>query len=128
MTGGSRWPGWLHRLAWPAFIAACLLNLYGVYWPHEPGPPIAVPNIDKVAHFGLFALVALTGRWAGISAWVLAPVLAVQAVGSEIVQGTLERATRDGSPWDATADLIGTAAGLLAFHLWARRQQRLRGR
>lgn len=114
---GERRHRWLQRLAWPAFVAACLLNLYGVYWPTEPGPPLPIPGIDKVAHICLFGLVAFTGRWAGVRWWILAPALVVQAIGSELVQATLEGATRDGDPWDATADLIGSTLGWLV-HLW----------
>jgi len=112
--------GWLQRLAWPAFVAACLLNLYGVYWPSEPGPPVPVYGIDKVAHFCLFGLVAFTGRWVGVRWWILAPALVAQAVGSEVVQGTLESASRQGSVWDATADVLGAIAGWLAFAYWLR--------
>ncbi len=107
-----------------AFVAACLLNLYAVYWPTEPGPSMGIPHIDKVAHFTIFALVAVTGRWTGVPLRVLAPVLVVQAIGSEIVQGSFESTGRDGDPFDATADLLGVAAGLAGWEWWARRRTR----
>jgi hypothetical protein len=110
------------RLPWIAFTLACLINLYAVYWPTEPAPTGGIPYIDKVGHFGIFALVAVTGRWAGIRVRWLAPVLLVQAVGSEIVQGTLESNGRDGSAFDALADIVGVVAGLCAWELMLRRR------
>jgi hypothetical protein len=109
------------RLPWIAFTLACLINLYAVYWPTEPAPTGGIPYADKVAHFGIFALVAFTGRWAGIRVRWLAPLLLVQAVGSEIVQGTLESNGRDGNAFDAIADIIGAAAGLCAWEAVLRR-------
>jgi len=105
-----------------AFVLSCLVNLYAVYWPTEPAPTGGIPYIDKVAHFGIFALVALTGRWAGIPWRWLVPLLAVQAIGSEIVQGTLESNGRDGNAFDAMADLVGIAAGVAAWELVLRRR------
>jgi hypothetical protein len=112
----------VRKLPWLAFTLACLINLYAVYWPTEPAPTGGIPYADKVAHFGIFALVALTGRWAGVPLRWLAPLLVVQAVGSEIVQGTLESDGRDGNAFDALADLIGSAVGLGVAELVLRRR------
>jgi hypothetical protein len=68
--------------------------------------------------------VAVTGRWAGIRLRWLAPLLVVQAIGSEIIQGTLESNGRDGSAFDAMADIIGVAAGLGVWEFVVRRRQR----
>jgi len=94
----------------------------------EPAPTGGIPYIDKVAHFGIFALVALTGRWAGVRLRWLAPLLVVQAVGSEIIQGTLESDGRDGSSFDAMADILGAAAGLGAWEFVLRRRRGDRNR
>lgn len=67
---------------------------------------------------------ALTGRWAGIGLRWLAPLLVAQAIGSEIIQGTLESSGRDGSAFDAMADIIGVAAGLAVWELLVRRGRR----
>lgn len=67
---------------------------------------------------------ALTGRWAGVRLRWLVPLLVVQAVGSEIVQGTLESDGRDGSAFDAMADILGAAAGLGAWEIVQRRRRR----
>lgn len=66
---------------------------------------------------------ALTGRWAGIRLRWLAPSLVVQAVGSEIIQGTFESSGRDGNAFDAMADLLGSAAGLGAWEYLTRRRE-----
>ncbi|WP_405056422.1 VanZ family protein [Kribbella sp. NBC_01505] len=107
VASGSRTAVWVWRAA---FVVACVLQLYGVYAPGEPGPGIAIPGIDKVAHFGLFAAVAFTGLKVGVPArWLLA-ALVVNAIGSEFVQHYL-LPHRDGDPYDALADLLGVAAG-----------------
>jgi VanZ family protein len=95
-----------------------------VYWPTEPAPTGGIPNIDKVGHFAIFALVAVTGRWAGIRLRWLAPLLVVQAIGSEIIQGTLESNGRDGSAFDAMADIIGAVVGLAGWEFVVRRRHR----
>jgi hypothetical protein len=112
----------VRKLPWLAFTLACLINLYAVYWPTEPAPTGGIPYADKIAHFGIFALVAVTGRWAGIRVRWLAPALVVQAIGSEIVQGTLESGGRDGDAFDALADLLGSAAGLAVAELVLRKR------
>ncbi|GAB3932014.1 hypothetical protein GCM10029976_037310 [Kribbella albertanoniae] len=104
---GTSFSVWAWRVA---FVAACALQLYGVYAPGEPGPGIPIPGIDKVAHFALFAAVGFTGLKVGVPArWLLA-VLVVNAVGSEFIQHYL-LPHRDGDLYDALADLLGVAAG-----------------
>jgi hypothetical protein len=95
---------------WAAFGAAVLINLIVVYWPSTPGTA-GVPHVDKVVHLVVFALVAWTGRRAGVPWRLLAVALVVHAVTSEIVQGAL-LSGRSGDPWDVLADVIGVAAGL----------------
>ncbi|TDD45596.1 VanZ family protein [Kribbella antibiotica] len=105
-----RWSVWAWRVA---FVAACALQLYGVYAPEEAGPGIAIPGIDKVAHFCLFAAVAFTGLKVGVPARWLLGALVVNAIGSEFIQHYL-LPHRDGDPYDALADLLGVAAGAWA--------------
>ncbi|MFB6719288.1 VanZ family protein [Kribbella sp. NPDC056345] len=110
---GTSFSVWAWRVA---FVAACALQLYGVYSPGEPGPSELFPGVDKVAHFGLFAAVAFTGLNVGVPArWLLA-VLAANAIGSELVQHYF-LPHRDGDVFDALADLLGVAAG--AWMGWA---------
>ena len=103
----------LHVIAWGAFGLAIATNLWGLYAPSQPGPPI-FPGFDKIAHFGSFALVMLTGLLAGVRPRLLAIVLAVHAVLSEVVQATMLPG-RSGDVADLVADLGGVAAGWL---LW----------
>jgi peptidoglycan/LPS O-acetylase OafA/YrhL len=81
-----------------------------------PGPdvPTAPTGTDKVVHFTLFAALALTGRYARIPSWPLFAGLVVYAIVSEILQ-TVPLLHRDGSVWDASADVLGAAVGLLLY-------------
>ena len=121
-TTGSRVTVWAWRIG---FVAACALQLYGVYAPREAGPHVGIPQIDKIAHFFLFASVAFLGLKVGVPArWLLAALVA-NAIVSEIVQHYL-LPQRDGDPFDALADLTGVALGTwLAFRVL--RSTRLRG-
>ena len=104
---GSRVTVWAWRIA---FVAAVALQLYGVYAPREAGPHVGIPQIDKVAHFFLFAAVAFRGLKVGVPARWLLGALVANAIVSEIIQHYL-LPQRDGSPFDALADLAGVAFG-----------------
>jgi VanZ family protein len=106
------------------FVAAVLLQLYGVYAPREAGPHVGIPQIDKVAHCFLFAAVAFTGLKIGLPARWLLGVLAANAVVSEIVQYYF-LPQRDGDPFDVLADLTGVALGAW-LGLWSVRRNRSR--
>ena len=97
---------------WVAFGLACVLNLYGLYAPSEPGPDLSFSYADKVAHFATFASVAFTGAMVGVPVRWLAGILVLHAVSSEIVQGTL-MAHREGDPFDVLADVTGVTVGLV---------------
>ena len=104
---GSRVAVWAWRVA---FVAACLLQLYGVYAPREAGPHVGIPMADKFAHMFLFGSVAFLGLKLRISArWLLAALVA-NAVVSELAQYFL-LPQRDGDPFDVLADLVGVALG-----------------
>ena len=62
---GSRVSVWAWRIG---FVAACALQLYGVYAPHEAGPHVGIPMADKIAHLFLFGSVAFTGLKARVPA------------------------------------------------------------
>jgi hypothetical protein len=97
-----------------AFAVAVLVSLAVLFAPPSDVPN-SPPGVDKLVHLGLFLLLALTGRWAGIRRGVLGGVLVAYAALSEIVQG-LDVVGRDASVADGCADVLGVAAGLL---LWA---------
>ncbi|HEY0689477.1 MAG TPA: VanZ family protein [Kribbella sp.] len=98
------------RLWRAAFVLACLIQLYGLYSPHQAGPPTGIPNDDKVAHLLLFGSVAYLGLRVGVRARLLLTLLVANAVVSEVVQHFLLR-DRSGDPFDSLADLVGVAVG-----------------
>jgi len=124
---GSRVTVWAWRIG---FVAACALQLYGVYAPQEAGPHVGIPFADKVAHLFLFGSVAFLGLKAGVPARWLLPALVANAIVSELVQYWL-LPQRDGDPFDALADLAGVALGAwlagIMMHRRALRGSRLRG-
>ena len=98
---------WLWRIG---FVLACLIHLYGLYSPRQAGPDTGIPYADKVAHLVLFGSVAFLGLRVGVPARWLLPVLAANAVVSELVQHFL-LAQRSGDPFDSLADLVGLGVG-----------------
>lgn len=104
---GSQVKVWAWRIA---FVAAVVLQLYGVYAPREAGPHVGLPQVDKIAHCFLFAAVAFTGWKAGVPVRWLLGALVANAVVSELVQHWV-LPQRDGDPFDALADLAGVALG-----------------
>lgn len=110
------------RLRWRelAFLAVCVVHLVALYLPSPPGAPasvLAVPHLDKLVHVLLFAMVAFTGRWAGVPIRLLLLALTADAVMSELVQG-LWLPERSADPIDLLADLVGIAVGMLAATRW----------
>ena len=98
------------RLWRAAFVLACLIQLYGLYSPHQAGPPTGIPNDDKVAHLLLFGSVAYLGLRVGVRARLLLTLLVANAVVSEVVQHFL-LPDRSGDPFDSLPDLVGVAVG-----------------
>ncbi len=120
-------------LAWAAAAVAVAVHLWGLYRDHGPPTPPGFPQADKLEHlvgFGLpcflvllaVHLQALAGgrRPRARTVALVAGLFAVHAGVSEVVQGALYT-SRTGDPYDALADLTGTALGLLA-HLVVRRR------
>ena len=93
-----------------AFAGACALSLVVLFAPGSDVPS-ALPISDKVIHFLLFALLAATGRMAGLPARGLLVGLVAYAGASEVLQTTLP-IHRDGDVRDALADALGVVAGL----------------
>ncbi|SDH68889.1 VanZ family protein [Agrococcus jejuensis] len=110
--------GRLRRVvAWIVLALAIGIQLWGLYSPVAPDSG-DFPGTDKLGHVGMFALVMASGVIAGIPGPVLASLLVVQAVASELVQGLLLR-SRSGDVWDALADLAGIALGWAVAWHWA---------
>lgn len=97
-----------HLFAVTAGISLIVLFLPG------PDVPTAPTGTDKVVHFTLFAALAWTGRYARVPYWPLFAGLVVYAIVSEILQ-TVPLLHRDGSVWDASADVLGAVLGLLVY-------------
>jgi VanZ family protein len=107
-------------LARGAFAVAVLISLAVLFAPPSDVPS-SPPGVDKVVHFSLFALLAVTGRWAGVRRGVLAGLLVLYAAVSELLQGT-DLVNRDASVADLVADTAGVVAGLLLWRLIAGRR------
>jgi hypothetical protein len=107
-------------LARGAFAVAVLVSLAVLFAPASDVPS-SPPGVDKIVHASLFAALALTGRWAGVSRVVLGPALVLYAAASEVVQGWIGR---DAAVGDWVADVVGVLLGLLAWEWFARRAAR----
>ena len=104
-------PAVADRRATVAFVAVVLLSLVVLFWPRTPSEQ-GIPNLDKLVHAGLFALLAATTWWrfAAHRAGLVA-VLAYAAV-SEVVQSVV-LTSRDGDLRDLAADASGALLGWL---------------
>jgi hypothetical protein len=104
-------------LARGAFAVAVLVSLAVLFAPASD-VPYAPVGVDKIVHASLFAALALTGRWAGVSRVVLASALVLYGAASEVIQGMIGR---DAAVGDWFADVVGVLLGLLAWQWLARR-------
>ena len=113
--------------AWTALIfAACWMPRQLVPEGQGKSSPFAIPHLDKVVHFGMFAGFGLL--WAiarpGRARWIAAAgVLAAAA--TELGQ-LMPAVGRDAGLDDGLADVAGVAAGLIAAAVLARRHPALR--
>jgi membrane associated rhomboid family serine protease len=105
-----------------AFAVVVLVSLAVLFAPADD-LPLAPPGVDKLVHAGLFAALALSGRWAGIERSVLAALLVIYAAVSEVLQG-LTPLDRSASAADWLADVVGVVLGLALWDLVARRRNR----
>lgn len=105
-----------------AFGLAVLLSIVILFAPGSDVPS-APPGVDKVIHAGLFAVLAFTGRWAGIGVRTTAALLVGYAIASELIQG-LSPLGRDGSVADALVDAGGLLVGLVIWAPLSRRHAR----
>ena len=103
-----------------AFGVVAAVSAYVLLAPDD-GTPSVLPDLDKLVHFLLFAALALTGRRAGLPLLPLVGGLLLYAVGSELLQGT-ELLGRSRSGWDALADAVGIAVGVLVAERLPRRR------
>ncbi|WP_369134370.1 VanZ family protein [Modestobacter sp. I12A-02662] len=104
-----------------AFAVAVLISLAVLFAPPSDVPPSPY-GIDKLVHGLLFAVLALTGRWAGVGRGGLAGLLVLYAAVSEIIQST-DLVNRNGSVADLVADVTGVLVGLLVWERSVRRRR-----
>ncbi|MFW3169560.1 VanZ family protein [Geodermatophilus sp. CPCC 206100] len=102
-----------------AFAVAALVSLAVLFAPGDD-VPAAPPGVDKLVHLVLFAVLALSGRWAGVGARRLLVLLLVYAAASEVVQG-LSPLERSASVADWVADAVGVLAGIAGWAFLERR-------
>jgi VanZ family protein len=104
-----------------SFALSVLVSLVVLFAPGSdvPGSP---PGVDKLVHVGVFALLALTGRWAGLPRLPLAVALVVYGAVSEVVQAVAPIG-RDGGLGDLAADAVGVLA-VPALAAWRGRSAR----
>jgi hypothetical protein len=102
------------------FAVVVLVSLAVLFTPGD-GVPSAPLGVDKVVHAVLFAALAVSGRWAGIGARMLAVLLVPYAAVSEVLQG-LTPIDRSASPADWLADMVGLLLGLALWDAVARRR------
>jgi VanZ family protein len=107
-------------LARGAFAVAVLVSLAVLFTPAS-GVPTAPAGVDKVVHCALFAVLASTGRWAGVPRAPLVCLLVVYGAASEVVQGMTPLA-RSATVADWVADVAGVLIGSLLWELAARRR------
>jgi VanZ family protein len=101
-----------------SFGLAVLVSLVVLFLPAS-GVPSAPPGVDKLVHLGVFALLGLTGRWAGVPPLPLVLALAGYAGLSEVLQGLLPIG-RSAEVLDAVVDCVGVSLGVAVHALLAR--------
>jgi hypothetical protein len=102
-----------------AFAVAVLVSVAVLFAPASD-VPAAPPGVDKLVHAGLFLVLAVTGRWAGIRQSLLGAALVGYAAVSELLQG-LSPLDRSMSVADWLADVVGVVVGLAVWALILRR-------
>ena len=108
------------RKATVALVAVVLLSLVVLFWPRTPSEE-TIPNLDKLVHAALFALLAATTSWRFAAHRAGLVAVLGYAVASEVIQSTLV-ATRDGDLRDVAADAAGAFLGwFVAKRVRARR-------
>ena len=105
---------------------------------HQPGSRLALSLFsfqDKVAHAGIYALLAATVLWAFAYRWQKifgAVAICIFTVSICLVYGALDEfhqsfiAGRDSSVFDLMADLFGGVICCLIYAVWYRREGRKR--
>jgi VanZ family protein len=110
------------RRATVAFVAVVLLSLVVLFAPRAPSEH-AIPNLDKVVHAALFALLAATTWWRFAAHRAGLVAVLIYGAASEVIQWRA-LAHRDGDIRDAAADAAGAILGWYALSRHARARPR----
>lgn len=90
-------------------LVIAALSLYPIQAPEMLKPVI---GIDKLAHIGMYAVLALTVYWESRRGW-LALVWSIAYGGIiELLQAYCTHGMRSGDWWDWMADILGAAIGV----------------
>jgi VanZ family protein len=109
-------------LARSVFTGLLIVSLVMFLLPADNLSPNA-PN-DKVTHLLTFAVLALSGRWAGVPVLALLGGLTAYAAVTEVLQALLP-INRHGDVRDLLADVAGVLLGLALSWVWARWRSRV---
>ena len=93
------------RRAVALFVTALVLAF--LWAPPPPAPKIQIPYLDKYVHLGLFFAVAVSWRFARISAKHVFVGGVLLGIVTEIVQGLL--------PWPRTPDVLDVVADAIGI-------------
>ena len=115
----ARPPDVADRRATAAFVTVVLLSLVVLFSPRTPSEQ-TIPNLDRLVHAGLFALLAVTTWWRFAAHRAGFVGVLLYAVASEVIQATVVT-TRDGDIRDFAADALGALLGWFAVSRWVRR-------
>jgi VanZ family protein len=99
-------------LKYYAPLAVSLVAALIILFTPASGVPSGFQHTDKIIHFLLFAALAYSSRFAGMTTHVTLAWTVGFAVVSEILQALLPLG-RSGSALDAVFDILGVGAGLL---------------
>lgn len=110
---------WIPAVAW----AAGMWTMSSL--PDPPGASLlVVPHLDKVAHAGLFFVLAVLVRFAGAGWAATVAIAAAWGVVDELHQAGVPG--RDPSGLDLAADLAGAVLGVLVVRWFAHRRRAAR--
>ncbi|MDT7572791.1 MAG: hypothetical protein QOE05_2965 [Actinomycetota bacterium] len=119
MTAADQQAATTDRRATAAFVAVVLLSLVVLFSPRTPSEQ-TIPNLDKLVHAGLFALLAATTWWRFAAHRAALVAVLAYAAASELLQSLL-LSRRDGDVRDVAADAAGALLGWLLVSRRARR-------
>jgi VanZ family protein len=108
------------RIVYPVLLAIGIVNLSGTEDPATPG---FIPSFDKLAHFGVYGLLATllfrlipTASRNGLSALVIVLAVSLFGLSDEIHQAFTPGRSVEFADW--VADTLGAAVAVMAYWKW----------